>query len=407
MRKSLQLIYLLRNTVTGILAPVLALTLLRHGADLHTLPLMIGAYSFTVICAEFPSGLLADRYGRKTAFVFSVLLDALSYGLLLIARHGGLLLLGLVLNGLGRAFASGSLEALAMDGAPDAAGIVRVSGQFNLLGSAGLAAGSLAGGVLAGLGSMYAGNLSVNLLLCILLVPLTVIFVHEEAHGLQPHRHGARVAADAPRRLPGLRWQVRQSIAHVVRHGNVRILFVLAFVTGIALAAVEVYWQPALTEYAPPAWTFGVVSFMAFGSVMLGSKVAEKHMLARPKIGLTLLLAQKALLGIAVLALALPRRAWLFLGAYLGAYAFLGMGNVAETALLNRDAPSAQRAGILSLFSLTGQLGGLFTSIGGYVISLWLDYRLLWLLAGVLLTLTAGVLAIANAAGVRRGKAFR
>ena len=59
MRKSIQLIYLLRFFGTGIIIPVLSLLLLARGATIETISLVIGLYSLTVIVAEFPSGVFA------------------------------------------------------------------------------------------------------------------------------------------------------------------------------------------------------------------------------------------------------------------------------------------------------------------------------------------------------------
>ena len=126
-------------------APVLALALLAHGATLQNLSLFIGAYSFTVIAVEFPSGLFADLYGRKTAFVISTLLYLCCYGLLLCSHSGAMLLAAMIFNGLGRAFSSGSIDALAIDEAADDDALVKVTARLSMLESAGLSVGALAG----------------------------------------------------------------------------------------------------------------------------------------------------------------------------------------------------------------------------------------------------------------------
>ena len=71
MRKSLQAILFIKSFGTGIVAPVLMLAMLSHGATVRDLSLLLGAYSFMVIAAEFPTGLFADLYGRKRAFIVS------------------------------------------------------------------------------------------------------------------------------------------------------------------------------------------------------------------------------------------------------------------------------------------------------------------------------------------------
>ena len=133
MRRSLQLIVFLKNFSAGVMAPVLSLALLAHGASIGTVSLMIGAYSLTVIAAEFPSGIFADVYGRKKAFLLAIALYFLSYGLMLPFRSAAVLFSAMVANGLGRAFSSGSLEALAIDeaGAGDGA-LVRITSRFSI-----------------------------------------------------------------------------------------------------------------------------------------------------------------------------------------------------------------------------------------------------------------------------------
>ena len=73
----------------GIVQPIFSLLLLGKGAILTTLPAAIGVYSITVLTAEFPSGVFADIFGRKAAFmfvyVFSGVMGSLA-GMVLCAR---------------------------------------------------------------------------------------------------------------------------------------------------------------------------------------------------------------------------------------------------------------------------------------------------------------------------------
>lgn len=429
MRRGLQVVILLKNTATGILAPVLTLALLRHGASIGTLSLMIGAYSLTVIVMEFPSGLFADLYGRKTAFLVACACGVLSYGLLLLAHSPVLLLAGMAVSGLSRAFASGSLDALAMDAAPDGIAIARVSARLAMLESAGLAVGALGGGLLAGIGTAYEANLCLNLLIYASLIPLTALAVQEArkpvviaataaaggastpaaqccAEALSPARQAgditqgceaakpltrqavatsSAVQTPPPRNLHGFLRQAKRSLAFVAHSAMARALFLLAFVTGTALAAVETYWQPALEALAPAPWLLGAFSFLGFCAVMLASVWAERRMIRRPQTGLGFVLGHKALMAACVGLLAASRGTGAFLGAYLGAYLFLGAGGIAETTLLNREAPSTERAGILSLFSFTLQAGGLLSALLGYLISARGDFRLTWVVGAALL----------------------
>ena len=374
MRRSLQIILLLKNMVTGILAPVLMLVLLAHGATLATVSLCIGIYSFTVIIAEFPSGVFADVAGRKSAFALSMMLSIVAYGLLLLAHSLVWLLVAMVLSGLARAFASGSLDALVIDGAADDAALVKITARLSMLESGGLAIGALAGGALAGSGSAYTANLLVSLGLCTLLLMLTLLTVQELPRGVaQPRGRGI------------LGMQVRKSLHFVNSSGAARALFVLAMLTGFAMLALETYWQPALQGLNPPMWVFGVTSVLGFAGVMVGSRITEWLLHRRYSKLLGILAVAKTAYALCLPLLVLPTHAFGFVSVFMVSYAMLGSAGVAENTLLNRLVPSAQRAGILSLYSLALQLGGLAASALGFIISAGAGFRPLWYIGGGLL----------------------
>ncbi|HWR19791.1 MAG TPA: MFS transporter [Clostridia bacterium] len=385
MRKRYRLLIFLNTFASGIMAPVLALALLEHGATISTVSLMLGIYSLTVIAAEFPSGVFADLCGRKKAYALSAALYVLSYCVLLFSTTASLLAAAMVLLGLARAFSSGSIDALAMDEAVSSGcEVVKVSAQVSIMENAGLAAGALTGGIISGIGERYAGNLLVNLTVYTLVLVCTILFVHE-----QP-----RPCSKARGMLGGFRVQVRESLSFVIQKGKVRMLFVLSILTGFALLSVETYWQPALLKLSPPPFVFGAVSFAGFACVVVGSKLTQFLLTKHPQIGVVAALGFKALFGLSLGLLVTQSESFLFAGVYSLAYLFLGSGSVAESALLNQLAPSKGRASILSLFSFVLQIGGLIASLSGAAMSAYSDYKYMWYLSGSLLLLGAGVFAM-------------
>lgn len=387
MHKSVALIVLLKNLSTGILASVLSLALLQHGGSIQTISLLLGLYSFTVILAEFPSGVFADLYGRKTSFLLSSALCFLSYCVFLLSRSVGALCLALVLNGLGRAFASGSIDALAIDQAGNYdRSLAWVTSRHAMLESAGLAAGALLGGFLSGLGSRYLGNIGVNAVIHVLLFVLTAAFVHEAP------RSKPKTSLSSNLRI--FREQAGGSLAFLKQRGTIRILAVFALLTGFALSAVETYWQPALHAMQPVYWIFGAVSFSGFAFVMGGSWLAERLLRRFASRGVLLLLVLKALFGVGLILLFLPKGQPAFIAVYLLVYAFVGSGSVMENTLLNHLVPASHRAGVLSLSSLILQLGGLLAALCGYFVSTYSRYQNIWLIAGSCLLLSVLVFSL-------------
>ncbi len=386
MRRSLQIIVFLKNLATGIMAPVLSLALLAHGASISTISLLIGIYSFTVIVSEFPSGVFADCYGRKRSFLLSSVLFFISYCLILSCRSIAGLCGAMVANGLGRAFASGSIDAQAIDeaGGNDGA-LARIAARLSVLESAGLAIGALSGGLLSGLDALYMGNLGASALIYALLFFLTLFCVHEVP------RARKTLKGTPGRGLLGA--QVRDSIAFVLQKGMIRALVLLSLATGFALISVETYWQPALSSLQAASWVFGATSFTGYVFVIAGSWLAERLLMRHAKDGAVLFLLFKAILGAGLILLAFRLQGPYFISVYMAVYFFLGSGSVVENTLLNQAAPANQRASILSLFSFILQIGGLIASLCGYGISARAGFRTIWLIAGAALILCAGIFA--------------
>lgn len=395
MRKSIQLILLLKNIATGILVSVLTLALLQHGATLRTISLLIGLYSFTVILAEFPSGVFADLYGRKTSFLLSAALSSISYAVFFLSASVPLLCVAIILNGLGRAFASGSIDALVIDQREEYGKTIHwITSRLAIIESVGLAAGALLGGLLAGVGTRYLGNLGVNAGIYVCLFLMTLFFVCE------PPRAKAAGRLSAGLRQFGV--QTRDSLLFLKQKGTIRILFVLTLATGFALNTVETYWQPALLAMQPPYWIFGAVSFAGFAFVILGSWAAERLLSRYGQYGVATLLLLKALFGGSLILLLFQGAQISFIAVYLAAYFVLGGGSVAENTLLNHLAPASHRAGILSLASLVLQIGGLFAALVGYWVSTHSRFQHMWPLAGAILILCVIVFAITQVKSVPR-----
>lgn len=361
----------------GMMAPVLTLALLAHGGSISTISLLLGAYSLTVILAEFPSGVFADVVGRKFAFLLSLALLFLSYWVFLFSQSLVLLFCAMILSGLGRAFSSGSIDALFIDEAErDGAGLSKITTRISILESSGLASGALAGGLLSGLGERYAGNLITNIAICTFLFFLTLLSVREPSRAQESRQEQSSRASMAA--------QMKSSLAFMLKKGPARPLFVFAFVAGFSLLSLETYWQPGFALVKPAQWMYGGLSFAGFACVMIGSKLSEVFLTRFKDSGLKLLLAMKALMGLGLILLAARFDQAGFILVFMFIYVFIGSGSVAENTLLNRVVPSSQRASVLSLFSFVLQIGGLAASVTGFFVSALYGFRNMWLIAGAL-----------------------
>lgn len=384
MRKSLQLILFLKAFLLGTIAPIFILLLTTHGATVQTVSLFVGLASLFTLLFEFPSGVFADLFGRKRSFVLAVILQMAAYALLLWFRSALALAGAMVVYGLSRAFVSGSIEALAIDEAEGKAPLVRVTSRLNVLESAGLAIGSLCSGALAGLAPDYTANILLGLLGYGVILTLTRLTVSESAYI-------GRNQAQTPR----LKEHLQKSFSFVRSSRIARMLLVLTAITAFAMVTVETFWQPAFRAFSASPLLFGVVGFLGFGGVVLGSKLAEFLLTRLPQRGIALFLLSKALMGACVSLLFAMVLQVPFILVYMLWYVFLGSGGVAEQTLLNHEAPARQRASILSLLSFVFRGGSVLASVYCYGITAGLNYRYAWLIAGLSLSAVTLLYAVA------------
>lgn len=383
MNFSFGLILFLQNLSRGIFMPVTSLLLLSRGTQLSDIAWLMGLYSFTVICMEFPSGAFCDLFGRKRTFLLSCLFSVLSLLLFLLFPTVLGCAAALILHGLEKAFASGSLEALCMEQALSSKGesaLAKVSNQINLFQCLGIGLGSLLGGLLSQTGSQYSSNLLSMLIFSLLLMLLTFLYVKETP-----------VSEKSGSILCELKNQVQKNLLYTRNSPGLRKLLFLSLCTGMVLFTVETYWQPALTTTFPQikGWILGLLPFSGFFCTALGSQLGAV-LLNRPSCRTqsrwwSVFFAGKFLLAASVVLFSFQQGLFLYAAKYSLIYFVLGYGSVSENALLNRILPNNMRASILSLSSLTVQLGALLFSIfAGFLIN-YLHFSGLWCLgAGIL-----------------------
>lgn len=385
-----RIILFLKNFSTGIMMPVLSLLLLSRGATLNSLAWIIGIYSLTVVVMEFPSGVFCDLFGRKRTYLISCCLMLLSYVVLFLFPHVAGAVTGFLIQGLARAFSSGSLDALIIEQAIRRDGeavLAKVNGEFSILESLGIASGSLFGGILAGIGDKYEGNLLCVILLSTVSLILVSICLNET---LQP---------DAGREKNMLT-QAAKSISYAWHTPKLKVLMILVFVTGMVLFTIESYWQPAFTALPRSAgsWKLGVITccgflFTALGSQMISFLLTRLGEAGEKRWWQSYFLT-RILLALCVIFLSAGDNIFSFTLAYGMVYLFLGGSGVAENSLLGRLAPSRLRASIMSLFSLSLQAGALLSSgIAALLVSA-LELSGLWFLSGCILLCAVLLLSV-------------
>lgn len=379
----------LNSVSTGLLSPLLTLLLLDKGIGLAAVPLAVGLYSAVAVVFEVPSGMAADRWGRKNCFLLSQALLLPGLGLLALGQGVAAVLAAMAFQGLARAFSSGSLDALAVEEFLLKNGqetLPKCTARISALTSIGLAVGCLAGGGIYALTDRLWAALALKAAVVLALLAL-----------------GAGLTEHPVKREEGGPNPVVQLAATLRGTGLVRALVLWPAAFAPALFAVEVFYQPRFEQLlnSPAAgWALGSLSAGAFYASAAGAVLAPR-LIRRPTLGR--LLGVTALVGTGLMVLSAAGTPVLFVAAYFLFYVVNGSTDYLTSTLMNEAAPPSQRATLLSAGSLTLQLGGLaaspLLSAGAAVGTI----PQVWLAAGG--ALSAGMLAWLAAYALRTRKA--
>ena len=353
-----KILFFLNSFSTGILTPVLTLVLCSHGASLSTVPVFLGIFAVTVMVLEVPSGVFADLKGRKNTFLMSHMFIWLSFFTIFMGNSPLFLAVANVFLGMGRAFGSGSMEALEIDQYIEKNGkthLPEINSLLAKLDNFGLAAGALLGGYLGYVDSDYSLNLISLLLAEAVLIFMAVFFVKEERTERKKTEQNLLTG------FSGMLKSIKASRILCAVCG-------MAAVLGFLLAAVETYWQPSIKLYLPEnlTWLLGIVNCSAYLGGSLGNTAGMKIL---SKTGNTLsakkrlYAAFRILLCLVPVLMAFCRTWYIFAIVYALVYMVSGMAGLVENTLLHEAADSSFRASMMSLYSLLVRGGSIGTSL--------------------------------------------
>lgn len=374
MTKSQQAILIINHFSKGILAPIMNLILLGKGATLQTLPLFLGVYSTVALCSELPSGVSADLFGRKRVYLLSCGFEILALVLLLFGENVFWLVSAMVFMGLGRSFASGSIDALFIDDSISMYGkdiLPKVTTQMAILEGSGLALGSILGGFIANSSHTFGINIRLRLIMTIILLGLCALFVNPQA-------------SEKTSEHKSLRLHLKQGKELLLSRSEFSCLLMGFVLFGMLLAAVETYWQPAFLAISPEnsTWMLGIITSLGFSTVILGSWLT-KRLLERDRNWWRLYTYGRLIFGVCIINFALQKNAFGYILSYGFLYVLLGANSVLDSSILNRISPSNMRASALSLSSLAVQLGYLSASLISSILVTHIDISGLWIMVGV------------------------
>ncbi len=335
----------------------------ERGLTLGQVLFFEATFQVVTLAAQVPTGLLADRYGRRPILIAASLSWAVAFVAFGLAESFAALLGSYVWFALGMALMSGADDAMLFDtlrALGRGTEFAHRSGRLTGLGTA-LAAGfTLLGGIL----SRW--------------TPLAWLMIASGAFGLAcaalafPLREPPREVRDRTFAATGL-----SALRRAWRRPAMRWIIAVVALTQIVVEVIFVVAQPVLVAAGAPVWSLGGF----FAAILLGSTVGGWWAGAlSARLGLARTLGLLAPLSVLALLAAAGQQLWLFPVMLLAPFAWNVLFPVLSDYLARR-VPDDERATTLSISQMVVQVGGIVATVTlGVVIDL----------EGTRLALTAG-----------------
>lgn len=319
------------------------------GLSLTQILLLQGILSVSMVVMEYPSGYVSDRIGYRVALSLASLLGMAGWGIYTVATTFAHVMVAEILIGTSLAFISGSdsallYESLKQEGAEQQ--YERHQGRMGGYAQGGEALGALFAGVLYAYAPLLPFILQIGVWLLALLLTRSMV---EPPRDIAPH--------------PGHLFEaVRIARYAFMENKSLRYTILLNSVLGISSFYPVWLIQPYMQHAGVPLTWFGPVWCGANLTVAFFSLTSHrtKAFLGERLMVLLFLL----LIGLGYLGLGVVGGVWGFLFYYL-LTSMRGLRGPMMLNLTQRECPSANRAGILSLQSLCFRV--LFVGTGPFV----------------------------------------
>lgn len=357
----------------GLLIPIIVLLKIERGLTLGEIGLVAVTQGAVVLILEVPTGGLADALGRRPVLLLAGVVNLVSLSVFAVADTFWQFVLVGALQGVFRALDSGPLEAWYVDTVLAADPQARIEG--GLSGAGVVLSGAIAVGALGSSGlvamhpvrAMSAMTLPVLIAVTVQLVGIVAVaaLVKETPRRRDPDPRAARGLGKVRAAVAEVPAVISQAVGLLRRSRVLLALVVAELLWGVGAVGFEILTPPRMSEVVGdlersaaimgPAWTAAwLASALGAGLVpVLGRLTGIPVAAAILRLG-----QAAALLGIALAV------GWIgVVVAFVATYLIQGAASPLHQTMVHRQVDGDYRATVLSLNSLTGQLGLIIGSL--------------------------------------------
>ncbi|MEW6016077.1 MAG: MFS transporter [Candidatus Zixiibacteriota bacterium] len=325
----------------GLILPVYVIYFRLYDVTLFQVALLAAVFEATIIIFELPTGIFADRFGRKLSTAIGFFLLTISGAVFLGWKSFYGFLAAEILFGVGETFISGALEALAVDSTGEgnrSQNLNRLFSTRTIVKTSALSLGMIAGGIIGGAAPEY------------LFLPFTFIFFAGFLSSfLLKEVHRSRLTGERT----SLKVDFKALIESVSRVPVIALLFAVGALVNFSFEGVDQFWQVLLSEIKMVDITyFGLITLSGSLLVLALSRRLEKYY-ERLRMTLSILLFGAGI-SIAATAIAPSWSAAAFLILF---FALKELIRPVLSTNLNRFYRGNNRATFLSGFNLVNSIG--------------------------------------------------
>ncbi|TMO69882.1 MFS transporter [Pseudoalteromonas aurantia] len=391
-KKKLYLLTLLSGLASGLTAPIIYIFIINKGISIAEVSILITAISLTMILFEVPSGLLAERFGKSKAYTLSLILNVLfSFGIFYFDDLPSLLLF-MFFGGLAMSLASGTLEAILINGVQEQENKSEIVQKRVAALKSARVVGIVIGAVFSLLTSLtylyfpsYYSTFDYMdigfIAMCFMYaVQLPISLTIKDEQYTEQHK-------------PTFLVMLSESILSLKRENVTRVLMLSTLVFAVGVIAIEKFWQIRLSQLIEERslpWLFSVAFICASLTSLIGHAYSTKLCDLFDNNFNAVLVFCRVLCACAFLTIFLSDALWVFIfGLLVVNFAFSASQSVLS-ALLHANVENSKRAASLSYLSCFNQLGGIIGIGLMAVVASSSSIAYVFLVSGIVIMLSAG-----------------
>ncbi len=318
------------------------LYLSSRGLSLMQIASLESIITVTVFLAEIPTGIIADRIGRKWSVVLALACQAAGEFFYIFAESYPAFVFIALLAGIGFAFLSGAGEALLYDELPEAEKDTLMQKAVGRLGSAyqfGFFLSPLIGGVIVSRFALSSYMIVIAMTACSVTIALIISFTLHETR-----RHSAK-------RQPAESFMlIKEGFSLIKSNGTLRQIVAITIFTATFGDIALMLYQPMFKQYGFSPFLIGA----ALSGASLLSAVTQRYAYKLekwfgPKTTLTL---APVLPGVFFVAWGLAGAPWSVFSLFIFTYGFRELKKPLLASYQNREIHSYNRATVLSIINM-------------------------------------------------------